>query len=135
MYLFDTDILINSLKPRPSPKLSARIENLPNEVRFTSAITVGEIYYGALSVPTGPEILKTFEELVFPHLSILPFDAECSRIYGRIKAGLKQPGRMQSGSDLRIAAIALRHGLTLITGNIKHFQGIPRLKVENWLGE
>ena len=35
--------------------------------------------------------------------------------------------------DLQIAAIALRHRLTVVTGNIRHFAGIPGLKVENWL--
>jgi predicted nucleic acid-binding protein len=134
MYLFDTDILSNSLKPRPSPELSARIESLPDEIRFTSAITIGEIYYGAYLVPNGSELIKTFEERVFPNLTILPFDAECGRIYGKTKARLKKRGKMKTGSDLRIAAIALRNGLTLVTGNIKHFEDIPHLRVENWIG-
>jgi predicted nucleic acid-binding protein len=34
---------------------------------------------------------------------------------------------------LRIAAVALQHGLTIVTGNVRHFSGIPGLAVENWL--
>jgi predicted nucleic acid-binding protein len=37
--------------------------------------------------------------------------------------------------DLCVAAIAVRHRYVLITGNVRHFQGIPGLKVENWLSD
>jgi tRNA(fMet)-specific endonuclease VapC len=135
MYLFDTDVLSDSIKPRPSPGLAARMESLPREIMFTSAITVGEIYYGAYRVPSRTAILKPFEEHIFPNLTILPFDAECARIYGRTKARLEKRGISKGGSDLRIAAIALRHGMTLVTGNLKHFAGIPRLRAENWMAD
>lgn len=135
MFLFDTDVLSNIIKPRPSPELVSRIEGMPREIQFTSAITVGEIHYGAHRLPTGPAILEAFEKWIFPNLTILPFDSDCGRIFGRIKARLEKLGLAKEDTDLFIAAIALRHGLTLITGNLKHFAGIPRLKVENWIGD
>ena len=39
----------------------------------------------------------------------------------------------KSEPDLRIAAIAIQHTLTLISGNTKHFERIPGLDVENWI--
>jgi hypothetical protein len=42
-------------------------------------------------------------------------------------------GLFRSEPDLRIAAIALQHGLTIVTGNIRHFTDIPGLSAENWL--
>lgn len=38
-------------------------------------------------------------------------------------------------ADLRIAAIALARGLTVVTGNVRHFQRVPGLPIENWLEE
>jgi tRNA(fMet)-specific endonuclease VapC len=46
---------------------------------------------------------------------------------------LEKNGVGCSEPDLRIAAIAIQHKLTLITGNTKHFVNIPGLKLDNWL--
>ena len=64
---------------------------------------------------------------------MLPFDLESARVFGRLKASLEKRGLPRSEPDLRIAAIGLQHGLTLVTGNVRHFEGIPSLAVENWL--
>ena len=135
MYLFDTDVLSNIVKSRPSHQLLFRLSGLPRELQFSTAINVGEIYYGASRVAHGPAILKVFEERVFPNIDILPFDEESARVYGRTKAKLEKRGVSKSEPDLRIAAIALQYGLTLVTGNTKHFEDIPRLRVEDWVGD
>jgi predicted nucleic acid-binding protein len=86
----------------------------------------------------GPEshqerLLEFFGSQVFPRLTILPFDEEDALTYGRLKASLERKGRPRFEPDLQIAAIALRDRLTVVTGNVRHFAGIPGLKVENWL--
>ena len=135
MYLFDTDVLSNIVKSRPSQRLLSRLSGLPRELQFSTAINVGEIHYGASRVDHGPAILQVFEERVFPNIDILPFDEESAKVYGRTKAKLERRGISKSEPDLRIAAIALQYGLTLVTGNTKHFEDIPRLKVEDWVGD
>ena len=45
----------------------------------------------------------------------------------------KQDGTPISDADMRIASIALAHDLTIVTGNIRHFERVPGLSVENWL--
>ena len=47
MYLFDTDILSNIVKRKPSGLLLEKLRDLPKALQYTSAINVGEIYYGA----------------------------------------------------------------------------------------
>jgi predicted nucleic acid-binding protein len=133
MFLFDTDFLSHFTKRRPSPPLLEKFASVPPEARFITTITVSEIYFGAFRVDHGPAILETYETRIFPNLTILPFDLESARISGRIRARLEKIGRVTGSADLFIAAIALRHGLTLVTGNTKHFAGIPRLRVENWI--
>jgi hypothetical protein len=58
---------------------------------------------------------------------------ESARRFGRLKASLEARGQPRSEPDLRIAAIALQHRMTIVTGNARHFAGIPGLAVENWL--
>jgi len=133
MYLFDTDTLSNIVKQKPSQRLVEKLRHLARAVQFTTAINVGEIYFGAYRSPKKKVILKAFTETVFPNVNILPFDSESGRVFGLLKAELEKSGIGCSEPDLRIAAIAVQHHLTLITGNIKHFKRIPGLKIENWM--
>ncbi len=65
----------------------------------------------------------------------LPFDTAAARIYAEVRADLERRGTPLDGADLRIAAIALAHGHTVVTANVRHFGRVPGLPVENWLGE
>ena len=74
-----------------------------------------------------------YASLQFPNLPILPFDAGAARRYGEIRAQLERQGTMLGDADLCIASIALARDLTIVTGNVRHFQRVPGLSVENWL--
>lgn len=133
MYLFDTDTLSNVVKRKPSGKLLEKLEETPIAFQHTSAINVGEIYYGANRSSKKKQILMVFEEMVFPNVNILPFDRQSGQIFGILKAELEKRGIGCSEPDLRIAAIAIQHSLILVTGNTKHFKHIPGLRIENWI--
>ena len=133
MYLFDTDTLSNVVKQNPSPVLLKKLGNIPKSVQYTSAINIGEIYYGANRSPRKEQIIKAFAERVFPNVNILSFDRESGEVFGLLKAELEKQGIGCSEPDLRIASIAIQHKLTLITGNTKHFSNVPGLHVENWI--
>jgi predicted nucleic acid-binding protein len=137
MYLFDTDILSQLAKKRRPGELMARLAQTPLASQFTSAVNVAEIYYGILRMEGREGALQSllgfFEGQVFARLTILPFDKESALVYGRLKSGLERKGRPRSEPDLQIAAIALCHRLTVVTSNVRHYAGIPGLKVENWL--
>jgi len=62
----------------------------------------------------------------------LPFDLPAARRYARIRDHLERAGQVIGGNDLMIAAIALTHGLTLVTNNGAEFQRVPGLQVEDW---
>jgi predicted nucleic acid-binding protein len=133
MYLFDTDTLSNIVKRRPSEQLLRRLRGLPMGLQHTTSINIGEIYYGACRTQRRDQIIKAFEVHVFPNITILPFDKKSGVAFGRLKATLEKQGIGCSEPDLRIAAIAMQHGLIVITGNVKHFADIPGLSVENWI--
>ena len=133
MYLFDTDTLSNVVKQKPSGRLLQKLEEIPIAFQYTSAINVGEIYYGANRSSKKKQILKAFEKMVFPNVNILPFDRQSGQVFGMLKAELEKRGIGCSEPDLRIAAVAIQHSLILITGNTKHFKNIPGLRIENWI--
>ncbi len=133
MYLFDTDTLSNVVKRKPSGRLLQKLEEIPIALQYTSAINVGEIYYGASRSSRKDQILKAFQEKVFPNVNILPFDRQSGQVFGILKADLKKRGIGCSEPDLRIAAVAIQYSLILITGNTRHFKNIPGLRIEDWI--
>jgi len=134
MYLFDTDVLSNIVKRKPSQILLKKLGNLSKTLQFTSSINIGEIYYGANRSNRGDQIINAFEERVFPNVHIVRFDETSGKIFGELKAKLEKQGMVCSEPDLRIASIAIQRDSILITGNTKHFKEIPDLKIENWIG-
>ena len=103
MYLFDTDTLSNVVKRKPSGRLLEKLEETPIAFQHTSAVNVGEIYYGANRSSKKKQILKAFEEMVFPNVNILPFDRQSGQVFGILKAELEKRGIGCSEPNLRIA--------------------------------
>ena len=136
MYLLDTDILSNLSKRTPSTKLIAKLASVPSEQQFMSSITLGELTYGIYKRGAGSsQLIEALATRLLPYLPVLPFDEAAARRYGEIRAELERRGTPLAEADLRIGAIALARGLRMVTGNVRHFQRIPDLPVENWLEE
>jgi len=62
----------------------------------------------------------------------LPFDDGCARRCAEIRRALERTGSVIGPHDLQIAAIALHHGLTLVTHNTREFSRIPQLTLDDW---
>src|SRR5581483_7336234 len=105
---------------------------IPAEEQFTTAVTLGELLYGA-SRRGSARLAERIRELVQFAVAILPFDEAAAEVYGPLRARLESDGRLLPEPDLRIASIALSNDLTLVTGNVRHFVRVPDLRVENWL--
>jgi predicted nucleic acid-binding protein len=134
MYLLDTDVLSNLLRRTPSTALLAKLASVAPEEQFTSSITLGELVYGAHRLQHGASaLLQRLEETLPPNLPVLPFDADAARRYGEVRAELERRGSPIGDADLRIASIALDRDLTVVTANVRHFERVPDLAVENWL--
>lgn len=130
-YLFDTDILSATLRKTPDLGLIRRLASVPDHEQFTSAITLGELTFGAVRRQRD-DLLTRIAELT-ALLPILPFDEAAAMEFGRLKARLETVGQPLAEPDLRIASVCLARGLTLVTGNERHFRRIPDLAIENWL--
>lgn len=134
-YLFDTDAISELLKPRPAAGYVRWLGSVPREEQFTSAVVVGELYKGAFRSSAVARHLENIEKRVLPAVTVLSYDADAARVYGQIRAHLASTGRPLPDADLQIAATALLHDLDLVTGNVKHFKRVPRLRISVALAE
>ena len=74
MFLFDTDTLSHVLRREPLPSLLVRLAAVPAEEQFTTAITIGEMVYGAHRSPRREYFLSELRERVLRNVAVLPFD-------------------------------------------------------------
>ena len=132
MYCFDTDVLSAAVLRRPPLHLLRRLAQTPADAQFTTAVTIGEILYGAVRRGNA-DIVDRIRAVALAAHSVLPFDEAAAEVYGPLRANLEAIGKRLADPDLFIAAIALSRDLTLVTGNVRHFERIPGLRVENWL--
>jgi tRNA(fMet)-specific endonuclease VapC len=131
MIVLDTDIVSDLMRPRPSRQLVERLAGTAASEQATTAITIGELAYGAKRVER-PELYERAMRLL-SSVPVLPFDLDAAEHYGSIRSELERAGKRLPDPDLRIAATTLVHRGLLITGNLRHFERIPGLSCENWL--
>ncbi len=132
MFLFDTDVITNVLKKRPSRLLLQRLALTPRIQQHISTVTVTEIVYGAMKSTRPAYHLENLEKILLPSVDVVGFDAKAAYVCGRIRAELERKGQPLDLADLQIAATAIAENFTLITGNTKHFSRIEALRAENW---
>lgn len=133
-YLLDTNILIDFMGGAPSVVehvLKAGIRQC-----CISVISLHELYFGAYLAREKKEAyyeneIKKINKLT-ERFAVLPV-RDSSERYGYVKYLLQKKGKPVDDFDLVIAAQAYSAGLTVVTDNIKHFENIPGLKVENWM--
>lgn len=127
IFLLDTCVCIALLKK--SPSIIQRLREVGTSNCRISDITLAELYFGAFKSGKEKhfndvsEISKLFEKLPIQY----------TRKYGEIRWELEKRGLRIGDMDMFIAATALEEDLILVTGNVKHFERIPGLKIENWM--
>ena len=89
-------------------------------------ITVMEIIQGLQKVGASPKRIQAFRTAIVPE-EILPFDQDAADLAGLIAGDLDRVGRPIGRCDPMIAALAIRNGLELATGNTSHYQRIQQL--------
>ncbi|MFN4812680.1 type II toxin-antitoxin system VapC family toxin [Flavobacterium sp.] len=128
-YLLDSNICIHFLRGKYNV-----IEKL-NEVGIDncaiSEITLAELVFGAEKSDNPKKNHKLIEKFI-GQLSILPiFDA--IQTYGKEKARLQSEGKMISDFDLLIGCTSIENDLIMVTENIKEFDRIKGIRIENWV--
>ena len=133
MYLLDTNICIYLMKKK-FPILQSRIEAESLFNIALSSVTVAELEYG-IAKSKFPEKNR---ELLYGFLSpfeIIPFSELDAENFGYIRAYLNKKGTPIGPYDLQIASQCLTRNFCLVTNNVKEFERVPKLIIENWVQE
>lgn len=94
-------------------------------------MVIGELYYGAFKSNFREEELNRVDRFVDIFPEIAP-SRRSMRRFGEIKAGLELKGTSLADADIIIASIAIEEGISLVTGNVRHYSRIEGLVIENW---
>ena len=126
-YLVDTDWVISHFRQVES--ITNKLDELVPEGLALSIISLAELYEGVhySRDPLQSEVILA--EFLNSELRLLPIDEETCRIFGRERGRLRREGRMIGDLDLFIGATCLRHGLTLLSNNRRHFEQVDGLSI------
>ncbi len=133
MYMLDTNICIYVLKNH-SDKLRYKFKAIKNIC--ISSVTYGELCFG---IENGEAAMREarWEQLnIFTQrLLIDSWDESAAKHYGCIRALLKKQGTPIGNNDLLISAHARSMDAVLVTNNVREFNRVPNLSVENWVSK
>ena len=124
--LLDTDIL-SEIGKGIDPNIGRNATAYRNSFgRYTlSVISIMEIVRGWQRKQNAPRLQRFLTSIASEE--ILSFDEPAAELAGRIAGDLDRIGQPIGRADPMIAAIALAHGLELVTGNTAHYQRIQQL--------
>ena len=124
--LLDTDWAINYLND--VPRTVRRVEELRPEGISISIVSVAELYEGVLNSHDPERRERSLQDFLrlFP---IIDLDVPICRVFGVERARLRATGTLIPDMDLLIGATALRHDLTLLSNNRRHFERLSGLHI------
>ncbi len=129
-YMLDTNICIYAMKKKPE-KVLRRFQEELEEGLCISSITLAELEYGMKHSSDPARNEQALLRFLVP-LSILPFGAAAAAEYGEIRAYLQGKGMPIGPLDMLIAGHAKAEKMVLVTNNVKEFERVPGLEMENW---
>ena len=128
-YVLDTNVLVDVLRNRPKG-VRERLMEIGIDKCVVSDLTVFELYSGVAS-SSNPEQNKEVLENMFEKLAVIPA-SDAYWLAAQEKARLTKEGTPFEDFDLLIGCTALKYGLTLVTGNVKHMERIEGLLIQPW---
>lgn len=128
-YLLDTNICVFFLRGKMD--LDKTMKEKGRENCYISEVTVLELRFGAENSDDAVKSHKAVDDFI-SGLSIIPIYS-CVKRYAKEKVRLRKSGKpIHDEFDLLIGVTSVENKLTLVTDNVKHFQNIEDIKIENW---
>lgn len=129
-YMLDTNICIFTIKNKPSHVRDHF--NRHHGQLCVSAVTLMELFYGAEKSAMPEKNLAVVEGFA-NRLDVLNYDHGAAAHCGQLRAELAKAGRSIGPYDQMIAGHARAEGLILVTNNLREFERVPGLRVEDWI--
>lgn len=130
-YMLDTNICIYAIKHKPEQVFQHMQKNLQKGLCI-SAITLAELEHG-IEKSSYPEKNRSALARFLAVIEVLPFDESAAKEYGRVCAYLQRQGTPIGTMDMLIAGHAMIVDCILVTNNVREFERVPGLKIENWV--
>ncbi|PSH61353.1 type II toxin-antitoxin system VapC family toxin [Phyllobacterium sophorae] len=129
-YVLDTNAVIQLVSRKSDGLVRLILEKREGEIGIPSVVA-HELYFGVYKSQKISFNLEALRLLLldFP---ILEFDQEDARVSGELRSTLAQAGQPIGPYDVLIAGQAKARDLILITNNVREFQRVEGLKVEDW---
>ncbi|MCL2045433.1 MAG: type II toxin-antitoxin system VapC family toxin [Oscillospiraceae bacterium] len=131
--MLDTNICIYLINSK-STQLAKKIASINHNEVFVSTITQSELEYGVSKsqyTDKNTYALKMFLSTV----TVIAYDTKAAEVYGDIRYELERKGETIGAMDMLIASHAKSNGYTLITNNVKEFERVSGLNIENWVDD
>jgi tRNA(fMet)-specific endonuclease VapC len=129
--MLDTNICIYIIKKRPKDVLT-QLKNHKDDGLFISAITLAELEFGnENSLYKEENRIALIEFLTI--IDVKYFDAQAAKEYGILRKDLKDRNKIIGPLDMLIGAHAKSLNMILVTNNVKEFERIKDLRIENWV--
>lgn len=137
MFLLDTNVVSELLRPAPEPVVETWVGGRRATDLYFSAIGEAELHYGVAILPAGwrrAALASAIETILREDFvdRILPFDSDAARQYADIAAARRSAGRPFAPADCQIAAIARSRRMAVATRNVRDFEGIEVEVVDPW---
>ena len=129
--MLDTNICIYLIKQQP-PTVIERFQLQPVGEIGISSITAAELAYGVSKSRHASKNRHALEQFL-ASLEVAAFDQSAAWSYGRLREQLEVKGTLIGSMDMLIAAHALSLGVRLVSNNVREFQRVSGLRLENWV--
>lgn len=130
MHLLDTNTCIYVINHRPT-QVFGRFEQYSLGELGISSITASELAFGVEK--SGSERNKQALNKFLAPLEICPYDDQAIWHYAKLRSALQVSGKTIGSLDMLIAAHALALNAVLVTNNLKEFERIDGLRLDNWV--
>lgn len=125
-YLVDTDWVIDYM--HAIPRVVDRLDVLIPEGVGLSIVSLAELYDGVFGSSAPERSERTLRDFLAV-VEVVPLDETACRIFATERARLRSAGTPIGDLDLLIGASAVRHGLTMLTNNRRHFGRLRGLNI------